>query len=581
VLHKLLVSEAPVPSLVPPPVAMRVADPRDAESTQDTDIVVIGGGINGTGVARDFALRGLRVVLFERNDLAFGASGNSSGMIHGGVRYLSQSPHVTETSCRDSGYIQRIAPHLLFRIPFLMPLRSGPKARIALELVDAYFRAYDDYQPLKRGEPHCRLDAADLARLEPGLVGSVVGGVTFDEWGVDGVRLCVLNAVDAMEHGALVHVQTTVDEIARAPATGDRGRYIVGARNRTSGEPLRVQARVVVNATGAWAPVTGALAGLPQPSVRVRPGKGIHVVLDRRISNYGILSEAIDGRQVFIEPWQNMSVLGTTDDDYYGDLDDVRATSEEVRYLVQGVARSLPSVRTARAIGTFAGVRPTLYEYGKSEDSLSRDHRVVDHAADNAPGFYSMIGGKLASYRLFAQELCDRVAPRDFDVMVPCSTHTRALPGGASVPDAIALAGKYRVTPVCARRLVYRHGDRSQRILERTMRRPGERDVICACEPVLEAEVRHVLSEELARTVEGVARRTRLGLGACGGMRCAIRCGQIVGEELGLASGEVRAMTHDFLERQTRARVVALGPEQARQEMLTAAHIRASLGEPA
>jgi glycerol-3-phosphate dehydrogenase len=192
-----------------------------------------------------------------------------------------------------------------------------------------------------------------------------------------------------------------------------------------------------------------------------------------------------------------------------------------------------------------------------------------------------MIGGKLASYRLFAQELCDRVAPRDFDVVLPCSTHTRALPGGAGVPDAIALAGTYRVTPVCARRLVYRHGERAQRILERAVQRPDERDVVCACEPVLEAEVRHVLCEELARTVEGVARRTRLGLGACGGMRCAVRCGQIVAEELGLSPREARATTHDFLERQTRARIVALGPEQARQEMLAAAHIRASLGEPA
>src|SRR5258708_36893963 len=118
-------------------------------------------------------------------------------MIHGGVRSLSQSPPVTEPSCRASGYIQRIAPHLLFRIPFLMPLRSGPKARIVLELVDAYFRAYDDYQPLKRGAPHCRLDPDDMARLEPGLVGSVVGRVAFAEAGVAGVRPCVLNALDA------------------------------------------------------------------------------------------------------------------------------------------------------------------------------------------------------------------------------------------------------------------------------------------------------------------------------------------------------------------------------------------------
>jgi glycerol-3-phosphate dehydrogenase len=559
---------------------MRMAEPRGSETAAaEVDVAIIGGGINGTGVARDLALRGLRVVLFERNDLAFGASGNSSGMIHGGVRYLSQSPHVTEQSCRDSGYIQRIAPHLLFRIPFLMPLRSGPRGRIALELVDAYFRAYDDYQPLKRGERHCRLGPDELAQLEPGLVGTVAGGVTFDEWGVDGVRLCVLNAIDAIEHGSRVHVHTTVEEIARVRETDSAARYLVSARDRSTGRELLTLARVVVNATGAWAPLTAALGGLPQAAVRVRPGKGIHVVLDRRISNYGILSEAIDGRQVFLEPWQNVSMLGTTDDDYFGDLDDLAATSEEVRYLVQGVARVFPSVRLARAIGTTAGVRPTLYAYGRNEDALSRDHRVVDHANDAAPGVYSMIGGKLASYRLFAQELSDRVTQVDFGMGVPCSTHTRPLPGGERVPDAVDLASRYRITPVAARRLVYRHGNRAERVLERTSRRPSERDVTCPCEPVLEAEVRHVTREELARSVDGVARRTRLGLGACGGMRCAARCGQIVAEELSLSPAQGLAMARTFLERQARARIVALGPEQARQEALAMAHLRASLGE--
>jgi glycerol-3-phosphate dehydrogenase len=558
---------------------MRRAEvPKDGDPADRVDVAVIGGGINGTGVARDFALRGLRVVLFERNDLAFGASGNSSGMIHGGVRYLSQSPHVTKTSCRDSGYIQRIAPHLLFRIPFLMPLRDSAKARIALELVDAYFRAYDDYQPLKRGKLHCRLDSSELAQLEPGLIGGLIGGVTFDEWGVDGVRLCVHNAVDAIEHGSRVLVHTTVESIARAPSPDDPYRYVVSARDRLRGDATEVRARVVVNATGAWGPITAALGGLPQARVRVRPGKGIHVVLDRRLTNYGVLSEAIDGRQVFLEPWQNVSVLGTTDDDYYGDLDEVRATSEEVRYLVQGVARTLPGVRLARTIGTYAGVRPTLYEYGRNEDALSRDHRVVDHGTDGAPGLYSMIGGKLASYRLFAQELCDRVAPADFGNNVPCSTHTRSLPGGERVPDSAELGARFAITPVAARRLVYRHGERALRVLDRTERRPSERDTTCVCEPVLEAEVRYVVREELACTVADVARRTRLGLGACGGMRCAARCGQIVASELDLAPSAARAMALEFLDQQARSRVVALGPEQARQEALLSAHVRSSLG---
>jgi glycerol-3-phosphate dehydrogenase len=559
---------------------MDLASPDAAAS--EADVVVIGGGINGTGVARDLALRGARVALFERNDLSFGASGNSSGMIHGGVRYLLSAPKVTETSCRDSGYIQAIAPHLLFRIPFLMPLRTGATRRVMLELIDAYFRAYDDYQPLKRGQPHCRLDAADMRQLEPGLVGSLAGGVTFDEWGVDGSRLCILNALDAIEHGARIATHTSVDKIERIPA-GERDpgpRYLVQARDRITGALLRTRARVVVNATGAWSPVTAGACGLPQARVRVRPGKGIHVVLDRRIVNYAILTEAVDGRQIFLEPWQNVTVLGTTDDDYYGDLDDVRATSEEVRYLAQGVARVFPSVVEARAIGTFAGVRPTLYEYGKTEDALSRDHAVVDHAGDGAHGVYSLIGGKLASFRLFAQELSDRVAPNDLEMNTPCTTHAQALPGGDSTPDALSLADRHGITPVAARRLVYRHGSRALRVLERVEREPREAHVICPCEPVLEAEVRYAVRHELARTVDDVARRTRLGLGACGGMRCAARCGQIVAEELDLPAAEGRDMALGLVERLARGRVVALGRAQAVQEALLLAHLRASMGVP-
>ncbi len=556
--------------------SLSVGDAPAFEATYD--VAIIGGGVNGTGVARDLSLRGLKVVLFERNDLAFGASGNSSGMIHGGVRYLSTNPKVTRESCQDSGFIQQIAPHLLFRIPFLMPIPAGAKGRIMMELVDAYLRAYDDYQPLKRGKPHTRLDAADMARLEPGLVGAMSGGFSFDEWGIDGVRLCVLNTLDAKERGAVVHLHTTVESISKlreedaAPL-----RYLVRARDRLTSRAVSVRASAVVNASGAWGPITATLGKLPTTKVRIRPGKGIHVTYDRRLSNYAILSEAIDGRQIFLEPWQNISVLGTTDDDFFGDLDDVVATSEEVRYLVQGIARVFPSIREARAIGTYAGVRPTLYEYGPNEDALSREHAVVDHATDGAPGIYSMIGGKLASYRLFAQEMSDRIA-QDLAPSTTCTTHTKPLPGGDRAPDALAIAEQHELTPIAARRLVYRHGSRAIRILQRIAKRPREREVVCACEPVLEAEVRHAIKEEMARTVDDVARRTRLGLGACGGMRCAARCGQIVAEELGLPPRDGLDQARQFLERQARTRIVALGPDQARQEALALAHLRSTLG---
>jgi glycerol-3-phosphate dehydrogenase len=552
----------------------------DAAEGLRCDVAVIGGGVNGTGVLRDLTLRGLSVALFERHDLAFGASGNSSGMIHGGPRYLLNNPSVTKSSCLDSGYIQRIAPHLLFRIPFLVPMKSGKRGKILLELYDAFFRAYDDFQPLKRGELHTRLDASELAELEPGIVGSVVGGVTFDEWGVDGARLCVMNALDAKERGAKVFVHTLVTRIAKARPEGEGDRapaYLLTARDTITGSATRVRARVVVNATGAWGPITATLGGLPSARVRIRAAKGIHVAFDRRLSNYGLLTEAIDGRQIFLEPWQNISVVGTTDDDYYGDLDDVVPTSEEVRYLIQGIARLFPSIRTARAIGTFAAVRPTIYRFGPNEDRLSREHAVVDHARDGAPQVYSMIGGKLASYRLFAEEMSDTIAEA-LGVSARCSTHTRPLPGGDAVPDAFALASGGEITPVASRRLSYRQGSRAARIVERIKRSPSERDVVCACEPVLEAEVRHVIVEEMARTTDDVARRTRLGLGACGGMRCAARCGQILAEELGLSPRDALADARRFLVHQAKMRVVAMGPEQARQEALSLAHLRATLG---
>lgn len=547
------------------------------EPDVDVDVAIVGGGINGTGVARDLALRGLSVVLFERNDLAFGASGNNSGMIHGGVRYLRTNPSVTESSCRDSGYIQKIAPFLLHRIPFLLPVRAGPKGRIMFELIDAYFRAYDDYVPLKRGEKHTRLDASDLARLEPGLVGSYVGGITFDEWGVDASRLTVLNAIDAEENAAKLYTHCNVDGIEQSQ--GEKGEsYVVKARDRFTQKMIVARAKVVVNATGAWAPITASLGKLPAGSVRVRPGKGIHITYERRLANYGITCDAIDGRQIFVMPWQNMTTIGTTDDDYFGDLDDVVATSEEVRYLIQGVASVFPSIREARAINTYAGVRPTLWKYGPLEDALSREHEIIDHAKDGAPNLYSMIGGKLASYRLFSQEMADRIA-RDLAPSSRCQTHEKPLPGGDDVPDALELADKAGITPVAARRLVYRHGGRARLIAHRMKREPSERAVVCTCEPVLEAEVRHAITHEHARTVDDVARRTRLGLGACGGMRCAARCGQILADELDTPVEEGLASARRFLVRQGRMRIPCMGPEQARQEALAYAVHASTLGK--
>lgn len=546
----------------------------------DCDVLILGGGVNGTGLARDLALRGLSVVLVERNDLAFGASGNSSGMIHGGPRYMLSTPEVTRTSCLDSGYVQQIAPHLIFRIPFVFPVYGvGRKRRIYLDLLEGFFRAYDEYQPLKRGKPHTRLSPDEAARAVPGLsTHDLIGAVTFDEWGIDGARLCVANALDAIEHGAKIHVHTNAEallfERPDAPA-GQRG-AVVGARvrDRLTGRSWEVRGRVTVNATGAWAPITGALAGVEQ-YVRVRPGKGIHVVLDRRLTDVGVAAHAIDGRQIFLEPWENTTVLGTTDDDEYGDLDALHATTAEVRYLLEGVESVLPGVREARIIGTTAGARPTIYQYGPPEDALSREHEVVDHTAHGVPNLFSLIGGKLASYRIFAAEAADRIAPR-LGNHAPCSTHSTPLPGGERVPEAPVLAARFGISRYAAKRLIDRHGARAEELLGRAAGDPRGRMTVCAAEPVLACEVRYAIEVEGARTLEDVVRRTRLALGPCGGTDCALPGAIVAGKLLGWSPAEVRAQAAALVRARARSRAPGVSLAQARAEPIanaTAAHI--------
>lgn len=542
--------------------------------TTDVDVIVIGGGVNGTGVARDCAQRGLKVALFEKNDIGFGASGNSSGMIHGGPRYLTKNPKVTYTSCLDSGHIQEIAPHLLFRVPFLVPVfQGGVKGVMELAAYDAFFEVYDRYQHLKHGKTHLRFTGEQVGQIEPGLI-QTHGAVSFDEWGIDGVRLCIASLKDAEERGAKVFCHTAVTGILRGEAGQVHGVRFLDADTKAAG---MMTSRVVVNATGAWAPITASCFELPREAVRLRPGKGIHVFLDRRFSNFCVVTKAVDGREVFLLPWQNMSILGTTDDDYYGDLDDVRATTEEVRYLREAISRVVPGVKTARAIGTSGGVRPTLYDWGPHEDALSREHQIVDHHAHGAPRLYSMLGGKLASYRLFSEEMTD-VILKELQLEARCQTHSLSLPGGEKVVDdsaRLSLSQQFGLDELVTRRLCYRHGARARTLLEEF---PDQHRVVCVCEGVIEAEVRHAVQNEWARSVEDVSRRTRLGLGPCGGMRCALDCGRLVAAQRSQSPSEGLSSAAEFLAQAFSKRLPAVGPEQARSEAVSVAHLYAQAG---
>jgi glycerol-3-phosphate dehydrogenase len=540
--------------------------------TPGYDVVVLGGGVNGTGTARDCALRGLRVLLLEKADLASGASGANSGMIHGGIRYMLSDRHVTELACRDSGYIQRIAPHLLFRIPFLLPFTSRKeeatlRERAAWYATEVYVGTYDQYQPLKRGKPSTRLDADELYRLEPALRPGLRGAVTFDEWGIDSHRLCVVNALDARAHGAEVRTWT---EARGLLLDGGRVRG-VRWRDAITGEEGEARAPVVFNATGAWSPALARRQGLAVP---MRPGKGVHLTLDRRFSNYGVLCSAVDGRQMFLMPHEHESIVGTTDDDYYGDPDDLEATNDEVEYLLEGVESLLPSVRRARVTRAWCGLRTTLYEYGKNEDALSREHQLLDGAAGGAAGLLSLVGGKLASYRAQSEEATDRIVAllgRGADAG-PCRTHEAPLPGGEEVPDPAALAREHGVAAPVVSRLVYRHGARARDVLRLVRDDPRLALVLCREEGILAAEVVHCVREEGVRRLRDLRSRCRLAVGACGGADCARIGAQLAGRELRWTPERVRAELLDLLEVGWRERRPVLdGHALAQEELLRGA----------
>jgi glycerol-3-phosphate dehydrogenase len=537
----------------------------------DFDVVVVGGGANGAGTARDCALRGLRVLLLEKADFGVGASGNSSGMIHGGIRYMLSDRHVTELACRDSGYIQRIAPHLLFRIPFLMPFASKREGATLREratwyATEVYVGTYDLFQPLKRGKPSTRLTAEELYALEPGLRPGLAGAVTLDEWGIDAFRLCVSNALDARAHGAELRTWT---EARRLLVEGGR---VVGVRWRDAltGEEGEARAPVVFNAAGAWSPAFARANGATVP---MRPGKGVHLTLDRRYSNYGVICSAVDGRQMFLMPHEAESIIGTTDDDYYGDPDDLEATHDEATYLLEGAASLVPGVREARITRAWCGLRTTLFEYGPNEDALSREHVFYDGAAEGRAGLLSIVGGKLASYRAQSEEAADRIEDLLGRPRSPCRTHELPLPGGDAVPDPVALAAEYPVAAPVAAKLVYRHGSRAREVLELVRGDARLGLVLCRDEGILAAEVVHCARHEEVRRLQDLRRRCRLAVGGCAGVDCARIAAQLAGRELSWPADRIRAELQDLLDAGWRDRRPVLDAAGlAQEELVRGAH---------
>ena len=398
-------------------------------SGEQFDLLVIGGGITGCGVARDATMRGLKVALIERDDFASGTSGRSSRLIHGGIRYLEQGQlHLVHESIRERQTLLRIAPHLVRPLAFTWPIYRG--ARVGKVKLSAGLLVYQ-LMAVGRSRKHSTLNAAETLDREPCLKSmGLTGGAVYYDACTDDARLTVANAVAARELGAVVVSHTRVTEIIRdgAKAVG------VVARSQHTGESGEIRARVVVNATGVWQNTFDS----GERARRMHGSKGAHIGVPReRVGNRDALTliSPVDGRVMFCLPAGPQTIIGTTDTWTDESPETVHASAAEVDYLLRSANAYFPRAELTQddVVSAWAGIRPLASGQGANPSAVSREHSIVTDGS----GVINVTGGKLTTYRSMAAEIVDRVQEALGRERSEAPTDSVELPG-ADRPKEIA-----------------------------------------------------------------------------------------------------------------------------------------------
>ena len=470
------------------------------------DVLVVGGGIVGSGAALDAATRGLRVGLVERDDIAVGTSSRSSRLIHGGLRYLEQYRFgLVREALTERSRILHLAPHLVRIEPLLFPLFGLPVATRVF--YQAGMTLYDVLGARKDGGWHRHLSVPEVLAHAPAMRREHLrGGLLFHDGVEDDARYALAVARSARDDGAAIVTRTMAESLVE-----DGGR-VVGARIRDglTGDEHEIRARVVVDATGVWGadPSTPLSGG----STRLLPSRGAHLVVPReRIPSDIGLTIRVPGKVVFLVPWPHFWLIGTTDAPYSGPIDRPTAGEDEVDELLIAINHVLDiGLRREDVVGTYAGLRPLIAPSDGSTITASREHRVVVEGN----GLVRVSGGKYTTYRLMAEQTIDaalgvlgeRAASR------PTRTITRRLVGAAdrSELDRIAADLGTALEPEVAARLVARHGTQAPEVVA-LGREAGLLGRLVDGEDHLEAEVAWAARHELALSIDDVlARRMRI-----------------------------------------------------------------------
>jgi glycerol-3-phosphate dehydrogenase len=481
------------------------------------DLLVIGGGIIGAGIARDAALRGLSVAVVEQRDFSSGTTSRPTRLIHGGLRYLELFDFgLVRSDMREREILLRIAPHLVFPLAFLVPLYRPSllyelKLRIGMQLYDAL--SLDKSLPRRR-----HLSRRETLAAEPRLAAEGLDGAwRFYDAQVPFVeRLVIENVVDAAANGALV--------LNHASATGylRHGDEVVGAnvRDELGARELEVRARYTVNATGPWLDRTIApIRRDGKPLLRLT--KGIHLVTPRATEHAHVLFAKRDGRLFFVLPWLDTTIVGTTDTDYAGDPGDAAPTEDDVRYLQEEARQAFPDGPFDEIYYTWAGVRALVRVEGVREGEVSRKHALFDHETrEGVRGVLSIVGGKITAYRAIAEEVVGWVVARRGVSARACTTADMPLPGARGTFGESHLEAIY--------------GARAAEVAALAALEPSLGEPLCAHHPGMAAELVHAARAEWAVSIgDALLRRTMLGLRACQGLDCVGRIADVLGAALG------------------------------------------------
>ncbi|MDQ2654435.1 MAG: glycerol-3-phosphate dehydrogenase/oxidase [Chloroflexota bacterium] len=546
--------------------------PGDAGSLGHFDLIVIGAGINGAGIAREAALRGIKVLLLDKGDVGSGTTAWPTRLIHGGLRYLEYGEiGLVRESLRERERLLHNAPHLVHPLPLIIPIYAGDTRRPLT--IRAGMMAYDALSLDKTLPRHRMLDRAATLQRVPGLAASnlLAGALYYDAQVEYTERLVLENALDAVTYGAVLKSYHNVERITTwaGKVTGVAGVDVL------TGQPFNAKATVVVNVAGPW--VDEVLAGVEcVPGQPLMGGtKGTHLIVDPfpGAPTTGVYAEArLNHRPFFVVPWNDAYLIGTTDTRYTGDLDYLTATDEEIGWILQEVNTLFPQASLTRANVqySYAGVRPLPRAPGKAEGAVTRRHLVVDHARrGEAEGLYSVVGGKLTTYRELAEHTVTMVERAQGMKSGKSATAWMPLPGAPVGQDWQAFRAQFLATSTLPlqtnEHLLRVYGVRAEEIAGYARER-GLETVIDAESGAIAAEVTWAFEREGARTLaDVVARRTMTGLGPTVGIGADAAIAAVAQAELGWGqerAGQEVAAYRDWV-RRYQPRVLATATEPA------------------